>query len=335
MPYMPQILVAPDKFKGTFTAPQVAAAIGRGLERAGLEPPDLCPIADGGDGTMAALLTRLGGETRGLEVADPLGRPVRAGFALLEDGGTAVVELAEASGISLLAPEERDPLVATTRGTGQLIAAAIDAGAQVVLVGAGGSATVDGGRGAIEAIREAGGTRGARIVVLCDVRTPWEQAAEVFGPQKGASPEGVRALAERLDRLAAELPRDPRGVAMTGAAGGFSGGMWAAFGAHLEPGGPFLLDAVDFDERMRRAQAVVVGEGKLDATTLQGKAAGEAATRARQAGVPVHAIVGTNGMSDFEARMLDLQHVLEGTTLDELEAAGEELGRRLTREWRR
>ncbi len=326
---MPPVLVAPDKFKGTFTAPEVAAAIGRGLERAGLEPPDLCPVADGGDGTMAALLTRMGGETRGLEVLDPLGRPVRAGFALLEDGGTAVVELAEASGLRLLAPEERDPLRTTTRGTGQLIVAAIAEGAEVVLVGAGGSATVDGGRGAIEAIREAGGTRGARLVVLCDVRTPWEQAAEVFGPQKGATPEGVRELAARLDRLAGELPRDPRGVPMGGAAGGFSGGMWAAFDAALEPGAPFLLEAVDFDERARGARAVVVGEGQLDVTTLQGKAAGEAAGRARAAGVPCHAIVGSNAIGLEEARALGLEDVLEATTLAELEAAGETLGRRL------
>nr|MBA2638275.1 glycerate kinase [Solirubrobacterales bacterium] len=188
---------------------------------------------------------------------------------------------------------------------------------------------VDGGLGAIEAIREAGGTHGAQIVVLCDVRTPWEQAAEVFGPQKGANPEQVRTLVARLDALAAELPRDPRGLPMTGAAGGFSGGMWAAFDAKLEPGGPFVLDAVDYDTRARAARAVIVGEGRLDETTLQGKAAGEAATRARQAGVPCHAIVGSNGMTDFQTRMLDLQHVLEATTIAELEAAGEELGRRI------
>jgi glycerate kinase len=320
-----RVLVAPDKFKGTFGAAQVAAAVGRGLERAGLEPADLCPIADGGDGTLAVLLTALGGETAGAEVADPLGRPVRAGFALIEDGGTAIVEVAEASGLWRVPPDERDAEAATTYGTGELIAAAVDAGARVVLVAAGGSATTDGGRGAIEAIRERGGLRGARLVVLCDVRTPFERAAAVYAPQKGAGAAAVERLTARLAALAAELPRDPRGVPMTGAAGGLAGGLWAALGARLEPGAPFVLDAVGFDERMRTARAVVTGEGRLDATTLQGKAAGEVAVRCRQAGVPCHAVCGADALSLFDRRILDLQHVVEAPTLEALEAAGERL----------
>src|SRR5213078_5214790 len=151
-----RLLVAPDAFKGTFRAPEVAAAIGRGIEAAGLEPPDLCPIADGGEGTMEALLLALGGETAGTTARDPLGRERRAGFALLEDGATAVVEVAEASGLALVGEDERDAEAATSHGTGDLIAAAIDSGAQVVLVGVGGSATTDGGAGAIEALDEAG-----------------------------------------------------------------------------------------------------------------------------------------------------------------------------------
>src|SRR4051812_18543681 len=139
-----QVLVAPDSFKGTFRATQVAAAIGRGLERAGLMPPDLCPVADGGEGTLEVLLTALGGETAAAEVRDPLGRPVRAGFGLLEDGGTAVVEMAAASGLGLVAEAERDPWAASTYGTGELIRAAVQAGAAVVLVAVGGSATTDG-----------------------------------------------------------------------------------------------------------------------------------------------------------------------------------------------
>src|SRR5947199_313253 len=157
-----RLLVAPDAFKGTFRAPEVAAAIGRGIEAAGFEPPDLCPIADGGEGTMEALVIALGGETAGAPVRDPLGREIRAGFALLEDGATAVVEVAEASGLGLVAEHERDAEAATTHGTGDLIAAAVDAGAGVVLVAVGGSATTDGGAGAIEALREAGGLRNAR-----------------------------------------------------------------------------------------------------------------------------------------------------------------------------
>jgi glycerate kinase len=323
---MRPILVAPDSFKGTFTAPAVATAIGRGLERAGFVPPDLCPVADGGEGTLAALLTALGGETDGAEVSDPLGRTVRAGFGLIEDGATAVVEVAEASGLARVADGERDAEAATSRGTGELIAAALERGASVVLVAAGGSATTDGGLGAIEAIDEAGGLRGARLVVLCDVRTPFEAAARVFAPQKGADSTAVRRLSRRLDKLAASWPRDPRGVAMTGAAGGLAGGLWAAFGATLEPGAPFVLDALDYDARMRAAGAVIVGEGKLDQTSLAGKAVGEAATRARQSGVPCFAIVGEDALGSFGARILDLQRVLTATTLDAIASAAAALG---------
>jgi len=323
------VLVAPDSFKGTFRAAEVAGAIGRGLERAGLMPPDLCPLADGGEGTMEALLLALGGEVSGVEVQDPLGRPVQAQFGLVEDGGTAVLEMAAASGLGLVGPEERDAWAASTYGTGELICAAVEVGAQVVLVGVGGSATTDGGAGAIEAIEAHGGLGGARIVVLCDVRTPFERAPAVFGPQKGADAAMVGRLEERLDALARRLPRDPRGVPMTGAAGGLSGGLWAAYGATLEPGAPFILDALDFDGRMRAARAVVTGEGKLDEQTLEGKLVGEIGTRTRQAGVPLHAIVGTDRLDPFGKRIIDLQLVQEATDLAEMEAAGETLGRAL------
>jgi glycerate kinase len=320
------VLVAPDSFKGTLSAAKVAGAIGRGLERAGLMPPDLCPVADGGEGTLDALLTQLGGELVAAEVSDPLGRPVKAGFALLEDGGTALVETAAASGLALLAESERDPWAASTRGTGELIMAAVEAGAQVVLVAVGGSATMDGGTGAVEAIEEAGGLGGATLVVLCDVRIAFEDAARVFAPQKGADAEMVARLTERLHEQAAAFPRDPRGVPMTASAGGLSGGLWAALGATLEPGAPFVLDALDFDTRMRASRAVVTGEGKLDQQTLQGKLVGEVGTRARQAGVPLHAIVGRDDLDPFGKRIIDLQWVAEATTLPELEAAGEALG---------
>ncbi len=324
------VLVAPDKFKGTYRASEVAAAIGRGLERAGLMPPDLCPVADGGEGTQDALVTALGGQVVAAEVHDPLGRPVTASYALLEDGGTGLVEMAAASGLALLTDEERDPERATTYGTGQLICAAVDAGASVVLVAVGGSATVDGGAGALEAIADHGGIGDARIVVLCDVRTPWEQAPEVFGPQKGASPDGVKRLERHLDELAASLPRDPRGVPMSGAAGGLSGGLWAAHNATLEAGAPWVLDALDFDRRMRAAHAVITGEGRLDFQTLEGKLVGEIGTRTRQAGVPLFAVVGRDDLDDFGKRMIDLQQVREASTLEEMEAAGEALGAALT-----
>jgi glycerate kinase len=323
------VLVAPDSFKGTLRAAEVAGAIGRGLERAGLMPPDLCPLADGGEGTMEALLLALGGETVAAAVHDPLGRPLRAPFGLVEDGDTAVLEMASASGLGLVAEAERDAWAASTYGTGELICAAVDAGAAVVLVGVGGSATTDGGAGALEAIEEHGGLGGARIVVLCDVRTPFERAPAVFGPQKGADPAMVARLEQRLDELAARLPRDPRGVPMTGAAGGLSGGLWAAHGALLEAGAPWILDALGFDARMRAARAVVTGEGKLDEQTLEGKLVGEIGTRTRQAGVPLHAIVGTDALDPFGKRIIDLQVVQTATNLAEIEAAGETLGRAL------
>ncbi|MFA9270054.1 MAG: glycerate kinase [Baekduiaceae bacterium] len=318
------VLVAPDAFKGTLTAAQVAGAIGRGLERAGV-PADLCPVADGGEGTLAVLLTALGGETAGTRAHDPLGREIAAGFALIEDGGTAIVEVAEASGPPRVAPDERDVMAAATFGTGELIAAAVDTGAAVVLVAAGGSATVDGGAGAIEAIQAAGGLRGARLVVLCDVRTPWEEAPSRFGPQKGASPEQVRELESRLRALGRDLPKDPAGVPMTGAAGGLAGGLWAAFGAALEPGAAFVLNTLDTDTRLRAARAVVVGEGRLDRTSLQGKVTGELATRARQAGIPCHAIAGQDALDPFDARILDLQEIVQAGTMDDLQRAGEAL----------
>jgi glycerate 2-kinase len=316
------ILVAPDSFKGTLTAAEVADAIGRGLESAG-RPVDLCPIADGGEGTLDALLDAVGGELRTVSVSDPLGRPIEAAFALGD--GVAIVETAAASGLGLVDPSERDPMQASTFGTGQQIVAAIEAGAGLVYLGVGGSATTDGGAGAIRAIQEGGGLRGARIVVLTDVRTPFEHAARVFAPQKGADEDQVKRLTKRLGDQARKLTRDPRGRPMTGAAGGLSGGLWAEFGAELVPGAQFVLDAVDFDRRMRAARAVVTGEGKLDQQSLAGKVVCEVSTRARQAGVPCHAIVGTRELDSFGARVLDLQAVFEASTPRQISAAARRL----------
>jgi glycerate kinase len=316
------VLVAPDSFKGTFSATEVAGAIGRGLQDAG-RPVDLCPVADGGEGTLDALAAGLSAERRQADVEDPLGRPIMAEFGLA--GQVAIVDTAAASGLGLVGPEERDAFAATTAGTGQLIAAAIDAGARVVYLGVGGSATTDGGAGAIKAIASAGGLRGARLVVLCDVRTSFEDAARVFGPQKGADAAEVKRLTARLNAQARRFERDPRGVPMTGAAGGLSGGLWAAFDAELVPGAAFVLDEVGFDARMRAARAVVTGEGKLDMQSLVGKVVSEVATRARQSGVPCHAVVGTRELDSMGARILDLDRVIEASTLAELEEAGRAL----------
>jgi glycerate kinase len=321
------ILVAPDAFKGMAAARVVAEAIGLGLGRAGLES-DIAPIADGGEGTAAVLVERLGGVTRRALVHDPLGREVEASFVLLDDG-RAVVEVAAASGFALVAEGERDAEAASSVGTGELIVAALAAGARQVLVAAGGSATSDGGAGAIAVVEAAGGLGGAPLKVLCDVRTPFELAAARFAPQKGADAATVVRIARRLDLMAAGLRRDPRGVPMSGAAGGLSGGLWAAFDADLVPGAPFVLDALDFDRRLRASRAVVVGEGRLDATTLDGKALAEAATRARQLGVPAHAIVAINALDAFDARILDLQTITEARTIDQLSRAAEQLAAQL------
>jgi glycerate kinase len=314
-------LVAPDSFKGTFSAAEVAAAIAAGLRGAGRAAEEL-PVADGGEGTMEVLVRALGGELNMITATDPLGRSVEARFALLPDG-VAVVEMAEASGLGLVDEVERDAWAATTRGTGELIVAAAEAGAERVIVTVGGSATTDGGAGALEVLEEA--RVDIDIDVLTDVRTPFEKAASVFGPQKGADPSTVKRLERRLHRLAEGFRRDPRGEPMTGAAGGLSGGLWAQLGARLVPGAAYVLEAIGFDERMRAAAFVVSGEGRLDEQTLQGKIVGEVATRCRQGGVACHAVVGENALDPFQERTLDLASVTEATTLEELEEAGARL----------
>ena len=319
---MDAVLVAPDSFKGTLSAAEVAAAVARGLRAAGREAVEL-PLGDGGEGTLGVLTGALGGELRTATVADPLGRPVEARFGLIDGGHRAIVEMAEASGLRHVVEDERDACAATTRGTGELIVEACAAGAQEVVVGVGGSATTDGGAGALAALDEAGVE--PRIVVVCDVRTPWEDAARVFGPQKGADARMVKRLEKRLDALAAKAPRDPRGVPMTGCAGGLSGALWAWRGATLVAGAPYVLDAVGFDHHMRAARYVVTGEGRLDAQTLEGKLVAEVATRCRQSGVACHAVVGQDAMDDFRERIIDLGVVLEAPTFDAIEAAGRRL----------
>ncbi|HZC14541.1 MAG TPA: glycerate kinase, partial [Thermoleophilaceae bacterium] len=264
----------------------------------------------------------LGGEVKTATVSDPLGRPVDARYALLPDG-SAIVESAQASGLGLVAKDERDPWAASTRGTGELIALAVAAGADRVLVTVGGVATSDGGAGALEALEEAGVS--PELDLLCDVRTVFEKAPSVFGPQKGADPEMVERLEDHLHELAAKLRRDPRGEPMTGAAGGLAGGLWAAFGARLVPGAAYVLDAVGFDSAMKASAFVVTGEGRIDSTTLEGKIVGEVATRCRQGGVTCHAIVGSNALEPFQERIIDLASVSEATDLAEMEAAGRRL----------
>ncbi|MEA2427588.1 MAG: glycerate 2-kinase [Thermoleophilaceae bacterium] len=321
---MNTVLVAPDSFKGTLSAPAVAAAVARGLRAGGRDAVEM-PLGDGGEGTLDALLVSLDAEVLTATVADPLGRPVEARFAMENGVQRGIVEMAEASGLRHVAEDERDAFAASTRGTGELIVAACEAGADEVVVCVGGSATTDGGAGALEALAEAGVS--PRFTVVCDVRTAWEDAARVFGPQKGADPKTVKRLERRMTALAAKAPRDPRGVPMTGCAGGLSGGLWAWHRAQLVPGAAYVLDAVGFDDAMRAARLVVTGEGKLDPQTLEGKLVAEVATRARQAGVASHAVVGRDELDVFRERILDLGLVIEATDEKALERAGRELAR--------
>ena len=332
------MLAAPDKFKGTFSAAEVAAAMARGARAAGWDAVER-PIADGGEGTAEALMAAHGGRWVEADAHDALGRPVRARFALLADacdvvvggerialpGGerTAVVEVAAASGLWRLTAEERDAFGASSRGTGELIAAAVAAGAETVIVAAGGSATTDAGQGAIDVVR--GLDRLPHFVVACDTAVPFEHAPSVYGPQKGARPAEVAALEARLDGFAAAAPRDPRGLPMSGAAGGLAGGLWAWCGAELVGGAALLLDALALDVELARADMVLTGEGCIDAQTLTGKGVGELAGRCVGAGIPCAAIVGRAALTRKQRDELGLVAIAEATSLDAIAAAAAEL----------
>lgn len=261
----PLIVAAPTAFKETLTPLQATDAIARGVRRV-LPRARIVriPVADGGDGTREVL--GVGGTTRTARVLDPLGRPTRAPFTLV--GTTAVVEMADASGLKLLRQEERDPEKTSTFGTGQLILAAFRAGARRILLGVGGSATVDGGEGALRALEDLRLCR--RITVLCDVRTTSLEAPRVFGPQKGATPAAVKRLETRLRGF---LPRRVWKRAGSGAAGGLAGGL-AAHGAKLVPGADYFLRVLRFRRRIRGARLVLTGEGRFDRTSLAGKIVG-------------------------------------------------------------
>jgi glycerate 2-kinase len=272
------------------------------------------PLSDGGEGTLGSL----GGPNRSNVVTGPLGQPTSAGWRL--DGGRAVVEMALASGLLLAGGRSaNDPLRATTRGTGELIAAAIAAGAGEIIVGVGGSATTDGGLGAVEAL---GGKtfseQGVTVRVACDVRTRFVQAASVFGPQKGADEAQVRALAERLERLADEYASrygiDVRPLVGGGAAGGLGGGL-AALGAELVPGFDLIAAATGLDAALGEADTVATGEGRLDQTSLEGKTVAGVAERASRCGLPVLVIAGSTAIQ-MEAPV---------TTVSLVESFGEEL----------
>ena len=284
-----RIVVAPDKFRGTATATEVVAAAtevltGRGHEVIGL------PMADGGEGTLEAL----GGANRTATVTGPLGDPVEAEWRLAR--GTAVIEMARASGLLLAGGKEgNDPLAASTSGTGELIDRAVDRGATRIVVGVGGSATTDGGLGALRAMHPLQRFRGIEILVACDVETRFGDAPAIFGPQKGASPAQIKLLEGRLERLAQvyldEHGVDVRELPRAGAAGGLAGGL-AAIGADLVNGFDVVADEADLAEHIAEADLVITGEGTLDDQSFEGKVVGGIAALAAAVDVPVVAIAG-------------------------------------------
>jgi glycerate kinase len=324
-----KVVVAPNALKGSLTAPEAAAELAAGwrevFPRAEFR---LVPVSDGGDGFVESLVAATGGTLHTASVADPLGRPVSSVFGLLGDGRTAVIEMARASGLVLLRPEERNPERTSTFGTGELIKAALDAGGTQILVGIGGSATTDGGTGMARALgarfldgegREVAGTGGdlARIArvdlrgldprlarttvrVACDVDNPLtgsEGAAAVYGPQKGADPAMVERLDAGLVNLAAvirrDVGRDIERLPGAGAAGGLGGGLVAFLGATLLPGIELVLEATGLEEAVEGAAVVLTAEGRIDSQTLRGKAPFGVAQAARRHRVPVIAFAGS------------------------------------------
>ena len=266
-------LLCPASLKGVLSAPAAAAALARGL---GGEATEL-PVADGGEGTAEIFEAALGGRWHEATVHDPLGRARTARWLRLPDG-RAVVEAASAIGLPLLAPGERDPLVASSRGLGELVTAALSSSPSALVVALGGTATVDGGAGLLEVVRKLP----VPTLALCDVDVPLEDAARLFGPQKGASAEDVAVLERRLAERA-EL-RPFASLPGAGAAGGL-GAALASLGAELAAGAAAVLDLLGFDGRLRGHDLVVTGEGRVDRTTLAGKVPGEVARRAAAAGV--------------------------------------------------
>jgi glycerate 2-kinase len=329
-PTGPRVLVAPDAFKGTLAAAEVAVAVASGVVEAGAGA-DVCPLADGGEGTAEVLGAAHGAQRSVVTVTGPLGEVVAAAFYRTGDG-TVFADMASASGLNLVPETRRDAVRADTTGTGELLAAAVADGARRIVLGAGGSATTDGGLGAVEALTAAGGLRGVTLTVLCDVTTTYLDAAPVFAPQKGADAAEVEQLRRRLDERAGTLPRDPRGVPMTGAAGGLAGGLWAAFDARLVAGADAVLDAVGWDARVAVADAVVTGEGRFDAQSLLGKVTGT--VLARSAARPVHLVVGSSDLSAADARRLGFASLTLAGDRTRLRAAGLDLALTLLRDHR-
>jgi len=331
LPPRVKVVVAPNAFKGTLTASQAARAIARGVREVFPEAEVAeVPVADGGDGTVEALVSAKRGEYRTAQVEGPLGDPVEARYGLIDSGRTAVVEMATASGLALISDNRRDPRRASTYGFGQLLEAARAEGVHQIVAGIGGSATNDGGAGMAQAVGyrlltpsgrdiEAGGGgletldridasgfnpawRSVAVRVACDVTNPLtgpNGATFVYGPQKGTDPQTAKALDWALEHFAVvirrDLGKDVAEISGAGAAGGTGAGLVAFLAATLEPGAPLVVDATGFDGALAGADLVITGEGRVDEQTAYGKAPGEVAKRAQAAGVPVILLAGGKG----------------------------------------
>ncbi len=359
-----RVLCCPQEFKGSLTAAEAAAALMEGARRAGADAMPL-PLADGGPGTAEALRAAAGGAWRATTATGPLGDPLNAGFVLLGDGHTAVIEMAAAAGLALAHGRE-DPLRASTYGVGQIIRAAVNAGADRVLVGLGGSATTDGGAGMAQALgirlldghardlAHGGGAlvhlsradasgidlrlAGVEFIAMCDVNNPLygpEGAAHVFAPQKGATPEQVELLDQGLRRLAAVLRRDlgadVADWAGAGAAGGLGAGLMAFLHARLVPGFAVVARETRLADRLAWADIALTGEGRLDSQTGRGKVVAGVARLAHEARKPAGAVVGRCALAQAEWRALGLAHVEELTGGDDAPSSAADAAERATR----
>jgi glycerate 2-kinase len=366
-----KIVVAPNAFKGTLSAPAAAAAIARGVREVFPDAEVVeVPVADGGDGTTDALVAANRGVLRTVEVEGPLGDPTLASYGLIDGGRTGVVDLASASGLALIAPERRDPRKASTFGFGRLLRAARGEGVDRLIVGVGGSATNDGGAGMAQAlgyrllddkgrdlprggaallrlwgIRSVDFDRGwfaVEVIVACDVTNPLtgpNGASYVYGPQKGADPETVALLDRALDHFGDLIQRYPgpsiKDIPGSGAAGGTGAGLVAFLNATLVPGAPLVVEASGFDRKLKGARLVITGEGRADSQTAYGKAPGEVAKRAQKARIPVLLIAGTKGPGWEALRDLGVTSVVtldeEGDQQQLMRDAGERLTRAAAR----
>ncbi|MCL2492807.1 MAG: glycerate kinase [Clostridiales bacterium] len=333
-----KIVIAPDSFKGSLTAAQVCAAVASGIRRARSDAEIVCvPMADGGEGTVRSLIDGLGGEIVSCAAEDPLGRTIAANYGLTE-GGTAVIEIAQASGLTLLAESERNPLVTSTYGAGQLILDALDRGAREFIIGIGGSATNDGGAGMaqalgcrlldkrgkelprgggaleklvrIDASEMDGRIRISRFTVACDVDNPLlgeRGASKVFGPQKGATPEMTgrldRGLAVLAGRLYGDLGKDIAEIPGAGAAGGLGAGCIAFLGANLIRGAELVIAAMGLAARLEGASFIITGEGRTDSQTMGGKTVYGVVNLAKKLGVP--AVIISGSLADGAEKLLD------------------------------